>query len=194
MDIGAAEARSTGSEVGRLQRQQQFFDLRQSGRGRFFSQPRELAANHHVIVVAGEHEAIFLYLDRGDVLVSGEDSDFRELLKQLKRRWQRAESIAQFLFQRMHRRFVGGLSELAVNLDALPGVGNVAEGNEGAIGGGWRELGSASCVRRIGLVTRCFELWSFDFGRWTSSLGGANTQEIKPDLDFDARLDLFALL
>ena len=59
-----------------LKRQEELFNFFEAGRGVWFDQARELAADHDEVVVSGKHEFVVLDLDGGDGAFGREEFDF----------------------------------------------------------------------------------------------------------------------
>ena len=117
------------------QGEQKFLDLVQAGGGGGAGQAGEFAGNHQEIVVAREHEFVAFGFDDGDVFVGGDEFQLGGFKKQLGRRRQGAETVAEFVFQVAQGGGIGGLGEFAVDLNAMAGFGDVGGGEGG--GGPW---------------------------------------------------------
>ena len=120
-EAGAPLRRRLRSKI-ESEHSEDFLDFFDPGRGFFFGESGEFASDHDVVPVAGEHQLVVLDLDDGDVFGRGHDFQFRHLEEQLQRRRDGAEAIPQLLLQLLQMRFVGGLGQLAIDIDPLPRI------------------------------------------------------------------------
>jgi hypothetical protein len=102
-------------------------DLLQPRTRLLLRQARKLASHHDIVVVAREHQPVLLDLDHCDAPLARQHFDLRHQQQQFQRRGQLAETAAQLLLQAAQPGLVRRLRQLAINLDALSRVRDVAE-------------------------------------------------------------------
>ena len=159
-------------------------------------------------MVAGEHEFVAFGFDDGHVSSGGDEFQLGGLEEQFGGGRQGAETVAQFVFKVAQGGGVGGLGQFAVDVNAMPGFGDVGDGE-----GGGRRLR----IRRIRLpIADCgleFAASGFSIqvatsrGTWMSGAGwprGIGTsgrageffagvgEEIQAKLHFEAGFGLLA--
>src|SRR5882724_4917710 len=118
------------SAAARSKREQEAFDFAEASLGVELGEAGEFAADHDVILVAGEHELVLLDLDKRDDFFTGENLELGDEEQQFHGGGQGAEAVAQLGLQAIQSGLVRGLGELAIDVNAMLGLGDVGKRDE----------------------------------------------------------------